>query len=95
VEPGPRALSGPWSHLSALCILPSYSAGRDGTVTDGGRFAASCTWYFGTLVLGTSYGKALPCLVGRLGAFPGNDGGDGSKTDARAKAGNANNNNNK
>lgn len=27
VEPGPRALSGPWNHLSALCILPSLQAG--------------------------------------------------------------------
>lgn len=24
VEPGPWALSGPWNHLRALCILPSY-----------------------------------------------------------------------
>lgn len=27
VEPGPRALSGPWNHLSALCIAARFAGG--------------------------------------------------------------------
>lgn len=54
VEPGPRALSGPWNHLSAFCIAARFTgAGWDGDVSGLVWCLVECTRYTvpGTLVL--------------------------------------------
>lgn len=52
VEPGPWALSGPWNHLRALCILPSYRElsrsreqikARDGDGVEAGAYGVLVT----------------------------------------------------
>lgn len=65
VEPGPWALSGPWNHLSALCIAAKFTGGMGMCLGDG------CTRYTvpGTLVLTHVHAHALchtRCLLGTM-----------------------------
>lgn len=65
VEPGPRALSGPWNHLSALCIAAKFTGGMGMCLGDG------CTRYTvpGTLVLTHVHAHSLchtRCLLGTM-----------------------------